>query len=360
MNILSQFCFFILLLLSACTHKNEKNNFKRIPQQIDDFAILRNQYIKEVALAFTYMGLPKPTITSHPGSLHLTIQFGKLTENQFLIAKKKFSYSKLPTQFLPNYIPNKNYELTDFLPPKMQALMNKRTHGTLKTKMPDWFVKHTPLYLNGDSQIDLYNDTNCWGTVHDILLSARFPDIIHLFNIDLINDHYYRNKNYFDRIDPKSIQPYDIILEYDDYEGTDFSIQHASLYLGNYLVFQKDGLSEVDHYRITLYKEGRTGREIYRPKLNVPIKTPEELFGMKNPKMTSQLTNDLKDLKKLDFFKSLILVPSGPGTANSFLMSNSIKLKIKKNSQTLRYEFDSSTFPGTEFQLPLQKKQEDY
>lgn len=348
------------LLFTACTHKSEPPTQARTPQQVDEFAQQHAAYMKEMISTFGYMGLPTPTVVMHPGSENLTITFGKLTPSQFEAAKKKFSYSKLPAQFLPTYNPNKSYEMTDFLPPKAQALMNKRTNGTILYPMPKWFQKYSADYLGGRVQTELNNSTNCWGTAHDILLSSRYPDVISLFNIDAVNDSYFRNPKFFDRIDPKNIRPYDVILQYDDYEGSDKSIQHVSLYLGNYLVFQKDGLSEMDHYRITLFKEGRTGREYYRPKENVAIQTPEELFGMKNPKVSPALAAELKDPAKLAFFKTLIYIPVGHGVGNSFLMSNSLKLPLVKNPQTGRYEFNSKTFPGTEVIAPLPKKFVEY
>lgn len=348
------------ILLSSCTHKSEPPTIQaRTPQQVDEYAQKHAAYLKEMISTFSSMGLPKPTVITHPGSENLTITFGKLTPGQFATAKKKFSYAKLPAQFLPTYNPTRSYELTDFLPPKAQALMNKRTGGTIAYEMPKWFQKYSADYL-GYVQESLTNDTNCWGTAHDILLSSRFPNVISLFNIDIINDKYYRNPQFFDRIDPKNIRPYDVILQYDDYEGTDKTIQHVSLYLGNYLVFQKDGLSEMDHYRITLFKEGRTGREYYRLKEKVPVQTPEELFGMKNPKISPALAAELKDPAKLAFFNSLILVTAGPGTSDPYLMSNSLKLPLTLNSKTGRYELNHKTFPGNQVIAPIPKKFTEY
>jgi hypothetical protein len=343
-----------VVLMTSCTHKKPVQ-FARTPQQIDEFAQQREVYLKEVIASFGYMELPKPTITVHPGSEHLTITFGKLTSAQFEAAKKKFSYSNLPVKFLPKYNPNKSYEMADFLPPKAQALMNKRTTGTIQVEMPKWFQKYTKAFL-GREQTSLYHDTNCWGTAHDILQSSRSPNVVNLFNIDAVNDHYYRNPKYFDAVQLKNIRPYDVVLQYDDYEGTDKAIQHVALYLGNYLVFQKDGLSEMDHYRITLFKEGRTGREYYRPKEGVMIQIPEELFGMRNPQISTSLAAELKDATKMAFFKTLILVPQGPGVSDSFFMSNSLKLPLVQNVQTGRYEFNSKTFPGTEVIAPIPKK----
>jgi hypothetical protein len=349
-----------LVLFTACTHKTELTHQTRTPQQVDEYAQQHTAYLKEMTVTFSYMGLPIPAVTEHPGSGHLTITFGKLTSAQFEAAKKKFSYAKLPAQFLPTYNPNRSYEMTDFLPPKAQALMNKRTSPGIATEMPKWFQKYSADYLNGYAQTGLMNYTNCWGTVHDVLLSSRFPNVINLFNIDSINDKYYRNPQFFKRIDPKNIRPYDVVLQYDDYAGSDKTIQHAALYLGNYLVFQKDGLDETNHYRITLFKEGRTGREFYRPKEGVAIQTPEELFGMKNPKISPALAAELKDPVKMTFFKSLILVPQGQGVADPFLMSNSVKLPLIQNPQTGRYEFNNKTFPGNQVIAPLPKKFIEY
>lgn len=95
----------------------------RTPQQVDEYAQQHAAYIKEMTNTFSYMGLPTPTVTEHPGSGHLAITFGKLTPAQFEAAKKKFSYAKLPPQFLPIYNPNRSYEMTDFLPRNSKTLL---------------------------------------------------------------------------------------------------------------------------------------------------------------------------------------------------------------------------------------------
>lgn len=336
----------------SCSHKD----IPRTPQQVDkEYNQLQTHYSSEVTQSLMAMGLPKPTITSHPGSEHLTISFGKLTPAQFELAKKYFFYSRLPSAYAPVYDAQKNYELIDFLPPKVQALANRRTFEGFEMSTPTWFKKYMPQYL-GFTPETLLTQTNCWGTVHDVLISTRFPTKAILFNIDDIVS-YYQNPKFFSSVsNVQNLKPYDVILYYYESDGARI-VDHAALYLGHGLIYQKDGLSEMDHYKITFLKQ-RSGLEnhmYYRPLDKVPIQTVEELYGFSNkkPKISSSLAAELKDANKKAFFDSLVLQDNG---ANKFFTTTAIKLALTKNAKTGRWEYDKKTYPGTNIVDPLKKK----
>jgi hypothetical protein len=322
------------------------------------------EYKLEVTRSFLIAGLPKPTITMHPGSYHLTVAFGKLSRPQFNLILENFKYPKLPVQFLPSYSSTRSYELIDFLPPKIQALANKRVFSNFSTPLPDWFQKYAADYLGEDRQDTILNDTNCWGTVHDVLLSDRYPDRSILFNYDKIND-YYRNPKSFTRLNSTTLlKPYDFTLYYDQLSDGSKETTHASLYLGHGLIYEKEGLSEMDHYRIFYFRPGRENREFYRPIEGVQIKTAEEVFGLAktSPRISQDLALELKDPAKRSFFESLILIPVGSGTSHNFFMSTALKLPLRKSTTTGRYKMAfPDSYPGNAFIGPIPKKStEDY
>jgi hypothetical protein len=310
-------------------------------------------YKGDVIKSFVAAGLPRPQITEHPGSWHLTITFGLLKPAQFEALKNTFSYKRMNPKYGPVYDVKRKYQLLDFLPPKVQALANTRLIRNSVIEVPAWFQKHKI----AKGQRDILSNTNCWGTVHDVLMSDRFPETVFIFNIDSVVN-YFKNPQYFSQFkSEENLKPYDVILYYDDEERTQMA--HAAVSLGFGLIYEKEGLSEVDHYKINFLKFRSSNREYYSAIGNGPILTSQELFGLSNQPIDSELQAELVDPVKKAFYDHLVLVSDGADSGSSFLMSTASQLALTKNPKTGFYDFSRQTLPGSLF-VPAIRKPIEY
>lgn len=95
------------------------------------------------------------------------ITFGKLAARQFQRLKNYYRFP-LKSKKIPElkYESEKIYTLKDFLLPKIQPLLGKMMFSGVKKKS---------LKKESDSENYIYFSSNCWSTVHDILISDYAP-----------------------------------------------------------------------------------------------------------------------------------------------------------------------------------------
>jgi hypothetical protein len=157
--------------------------------------------------------------------------FGRLTRAEFDFVK---SYFAIPLTRLvpePSYDANRSYELLDFLLPKIQAAIGKNLSGN----------------LNHDIELA----ANCWSTVHDVLVSSRDPLTTYLYLSDGVEAAtLLRDRKYSSEVPIRELRPFDYVLFLIKDENGKVAAEHAAIYIGADLVFQKSGAQEIDFYQI--------------------------------------------------------------------------------------------------------------
>lgn len=347
MRLLKFYFPFVCLFLISCQMMQFKSTKNRDPQSTMD--AMKDETLK----GFATSHLAIPAISVDPVTDHLTIKFGRLSPEDFLKLKNSFMYLRLPAAFHPQYDKDKEYELTDFLPPKIQALSNLRNLGTVSTSVPYEFQNIGTTFLGGTFQEEIYFDTNCWGTVHDILLSESKPLEINFYNSQDKTIQYFTNPAYFEKVEKFSdIQPYDVIIHYES-DAKEIA-DHFNIYLGQGLVFEKTGLDETSHYRVAFaeLRMAGTGRiNIYRPKEGVSIRSPQDLWAFVNsrPRIGYELEKFLKKKpENRDFFNNLILIEKIP-KQDSFFESSQLKAQVFYDPHLGRYKIKTDSFPGNQY-----------
>lgn len=174
------------------------------------------------------------------------IIFGKLSKEQFDHLNSYYQFP-IPSKEIQKkqYEPNKVYELVDFLLPKIQPLSGKQLWAGVPT--------HTLESPHLSDRENTFFNSNCWSTVHDILVSDQLPFKISGFVTDshymgsnvrkIISDDNF-TENITKRQD-QDLKAYDVFIQPDG-DG----IFHTGVFVGPGLIFEKLGLGG-DEYLVS-------------------------------------------------------------------------------------------------------------
>lgn len=127
--------------------------------------------VKKIELKLDDPAATKELAREH-GNFSYEVSFGKISRSQF---QRLMDYFRKAEPL--SYDKNTSYDLTDFLPAKMQALLNKRldvrTRSSKALSEVDLFYKNEGI---------IYSTINCWGTVWELIRdpSARTPFVTFL------------------------------------------------------------------------------------------------------------------------------------------------------------------------------------
>lgn len=167
---------------------------------------------------------------------------------------------------LVSYDANRNYFLTDFLTPQMQALLGKDFHSEMTIKnIPSYnsyLFEEIEVPNSKTARETVTSTAQCWGTAWNslyILQNQSSSTSILKFNIlfletDAVND-YLLNDKYSIKMDNSEPRQYGDLLGLLA-EKTNQTSQplHFSLYIGFGLVFEKQDNSIGKPYRIVHYE----------------------------------------------------------------------------------------------------------
>lgn len=111
---------------------------------------------------------------AQPESRHgLRIEFPQLTKNQYDLLMERYR-----GQGLVPFDKNRSYELVDFLPPKLQALVNRgiQTSSEPEPRIP--LAWHSPTSIQwGEDKLPLNVgiDSNCWSMTYEVVRDLGTP-----------------------------------------------------------------------------------------------------------------------------------------------------------------------------------------
>lgn len=188
------------------------------------------------------------------GDSSYEISFGRIKEPQFAALKKYFRKQE-PLDFDAQ----KNYELLDFLPAKMQALMNKRLEDGIRHPKD---LAAVDLFFRNHDQADgatVMSTINCWGTAWEMTRdsSVKTPFVAFMgsrrFAQKMMTD-----PKLSDAVKAEQAQFGDLILFFAD-PNQERLLQHVAVYLGHGYYFERTDSGPAMFFRIA-HLEDMKGR----------------------------------------------------------------------------------------------------
>lgn len=190
----------------------------------------------------------------------LEVRLGKLTKNEFEKLKSHFKNVSGVT-----YSPTRDYELTDFLHPAIQAVanqvflpqghsLNDRDRAKLdRIKKYEEDQMIFAVRKNGITDV-----TNCWNTSTEILCNVHGhrdpanPEYFLYWPGRWEADEWFSSDDYSDSVRPTDLKPGDVItIKMKTFNETSM-LQHTAILITDNLVFERTDSSENDPYRISL------------------------------------------------------------------------------------------------------------
>lgn len=240
-------------------------------------------------------------------SSRIHIEFGKVTEAHYKLLMERYG-----GQNLVPFDPEKNYDLVDFLPPKIQALVNRWliTSWTPDANIPEEMMDPRDV---GFEPVPVANiDMNCWAASYEVLRDFKLPFAKQKAQIGMFLNarasHFFSNSNAFfqnlgtlksNQLSPKKStleqrnqnrKLMDVLsLIYENQLGP----AHTALWIDEDLYFEKTNSGSEDPFRLNTYEgvvtpflpeeEGMMGEIIKFSRLKTETLPDLEEFADQNP-----------------------------------------------------------------------------
>lgn len=166
-------------LLSCRTRAFNAENSDSSEKSLRDMVVANSSMVGELSFA-KKNGIPSkvfkeivaPELEEENRNYRLRVEFGKLTKVQYDLLMNRFGGEGLVT-----FDVNRNYELVDFLTPKIQALDGRwfLTVTEPESRIPiQW--NDPKLVLSGNREpVDVSDGFNCWMVLYEILRDIKKP-----------------------------------------------------------------------------------------------------------------------------------------------------------------------------------------
>ena len=221
----------------------------------------------------------------------LSFQFGQISRSQFNRLKNIYSGGR-KTKSAVAYNSQTSYQLTDFLPPTIQALNHHR------------FIPE----VAGDENKQLY--MNCWGLIYEVLREAidvRSQPVIFMgqgsLMLDLLRDNSYNLATLSepeDKLAKSLVKPGDIILVLHKSSSGHEYLDHVAMAIDEGIYFEKAGTGAEVPIRITdettirqIWQPGVFSYEVRRLRENAVLPHPQAIFSLNS-------TTVRQEFKQLD------------------------------------------------------------
>lgn len=207
--------------------------------------------------------VPIPISVDEEGSPEFSyhrIHLGRLDRGAFerVRAALQFPLPIAGRTWMPSYDPSREYNLMDFLPPKIAPVLGHYFYGLIEAP---WAAG---LRQGLDPNIEV--DANCWSTALDVLRSGEEPTSFHGFWEP--QPTWLKDPRWSTGVANPSLEnlrAFDYLIEYDNRNR----VQHVAIYIGAGLVFEKTAPSEIGLYRIVPLAL-KPGTEFRRPVATPP------------------------------------------------------------------------------------------
>lgn len=234
---------------------------------------------------------------------YLSVQFGKVSQTQF-DALKSFYGSRSQVA----YQDTRSYDLSDFLPPSIQAVINQ-TFSPIFHNTDGLYSEKYEYLLDTDSGMDFWalrknglsTVTNCWNTTFENINAIVFGKNTYRLTVPsrwTAGDEVDAASKVIDRDD---VQLWDmLVIREKSFVSEDSSmLMHTALFLNKNVVFEKTDSSENDPYRLSLVKDVLAKyKEIFGEHLIVEYRRATQPFLQTEVYMQDPIILEL--IKKLD------------------------------------------------------------
>lgn len=192
---------------------------------------------------------------------YLEVNLGRLSRTQFDAMKAHFkNVSQVP------YNPKKEYDLTDFLHPAIQATVNQvylpKSYNTEKL-----FDVETDddsmMFIHAARKSGISSSSNCWNTTAEILRLEHegFNPNKSVYRLYWpgrwdAND-WFTDEKFSSVVNERAILPGDVLVvkQKNSMMDESYMLQHTAIVLSSSLVFEKTDTSENDPYRISFRRD---------------------------------------------------------------------------------------------------------
>jgi len=297
-------------ITSACQNAdlNSQESFLEKPKVLSQ-EILPYQLARARELSHKFVRSKHESGKSWFDSYSLNIQFPALTRSEFDYLKKTYGgWSRQSSQII--FQEGASYQLTDFLPPPMGAVLeNVFVQEDVIQNLPQFNAVQSGFFSKRvDQRVSLL--TNCWGTVYEIMRWARSDqppaqgDFYFFYAPENLARYFFTDdrwtsmiKDFDDTVVEQSktrnehLEPGDILVIGKKY------LQHVAIFIDDDLYFEKAGAGSTALYRLNDFQtiaktwpadlHGYSWRRIK----NQAFPSPEKLFNLQ--KSLPELSLDL-------------------------------------------------------------------
>ncbi|MBF0409125.1 MAG: hypothetical protein HQM10_17385 [Candidatus Riflebacteria bacterium] len=207
---------------------------------------------KKLGVNFTVKKLEFSGPSNPADAYALEIRFSPMTKVQFDALTKAYG----GTGFVP-YSSSARYELSDFQPPLVQALIGFRFPPIIEEGYKS--LKEQAEEFNLDSTI--CTQSNCYSTVWELVRAKRFksPKDKGTFCLFWEGEYAFNEKicqaEYGKVITPDSLQPGDAVMFFDRINEEYRSLMHAAVFVDKGLYFEKTDSYDEYAWRFVYYSD---------------------------------------------------------------------------------------------------------
>ncbi len=230
---------------------------------------------------------------------YLSVNLGKISQTQFNSLQAFYG-----SRSQVSYESTRNYDLSDFLPPSIQAVTNQTfapieySFGALHEATEYDYLQDT------DSAVDLWalsknglmTQTNCWNTTFENLNAILFNKTTYRLFLPgrwTANDEVDSSSQL---IQEKDLQPWDmlIIREKSSVAPDTAMLMHTALFINKNVVFEKTDTSENDPYRLSLVQDVLTKyKEVFGDQLVVEHRRATQPLFNEIPYMNDPIIQEI-------------------------------------------------------------------
>lgn len=279
-------------------------------QAATDPGVFELSQAKKIGVGFTVKAHAFTGPSDPNDAYALEIRFSPMTRQQFNALTEAYGGSG----FVP-YSAGARYELSDFQPPVIQALIGLRFPPILEEGYAS--LKKNAAEFNLDSTI--CTQANCYSTVWEIVRAKPFKTsqdkgIFCLFwEGEYIFNETICKAEYGKVIAPASLRPGDVVLFFDRINAEYRSLMHAAVFIDNGLYFEKTDSDGDVAWRFVYYSDMANKLQKLTESGNLEVEFRRFNGTFPHPKAAFSLIPDSKDVPKKYWGKLIMADQPGLG-----------------------------------------------
>lgn len=186
----------------------------------------------------------------------LVVKFDKLTPEEFQKLRK--AYGGLSQV---RYESGKTYDLVDFLPPVIQALIDFSAQFRPHTQTPDWLKSLTAqnlpaLSFAGQAVDSISVDQNCWGTSYEVTRLMQNREITS-YSVFMNSQKQIQSElaGHLQTLSPSTASFGDWLFIFNVFDGGSRFLGHTAIIIDENLFFEKEGPGDGKKWQLVTLEE---------------------------------------------------------------------------------------------------------